>query len=189
MVAVKGELTEQVYLAPVTFEDWIANYPEDKVTELLNGKLVTFPFPGYRHQGVLTELGFQFATIAKVRVEAKVWFGLNVRLSAYDGPVPELVLYTGGAGGKLTEYGIDGPPDLVVEILDSASRNNDLVDKSVLYARGGIPEYWIIDPEDRMLIVCRLFDGAYKRSFYSEGIIRCAALEDAEIDLARLWVD
>lgn len=51
MVVVQSELIGRQYAAPVTFEHWIANYPEDKVTELLNGELVTFPYPGDRHQG------------------------------------------------------------------------------------------------------------------------------------------
>lgn len=89
-----------------------------------------------------------------------MWFGLNVRLSAFDGPIPELVVYTGNAGGILTDYGIDGPPDLVVEILDEWSWKNDLIDKSVLYAKGGISEYWIIDPEEQALIICSLVSGA-----------------------------
>lgn len=187
MVAIPGEAIGAAYAAPITFDDWIANYPEDKVTELINGELVSFPFPDDRHQGVLTELGFQFVTVTKSPVQAEVWFGLNVRLSAYDGPIPELVVYTGEAGGTLTEYGIDGPPDLVVEILDEWSRKNDLIDKSVLYAKSGIPEYWIVDPEEQVLIVCSLASETYSQSLYREGIVHCSALDGAAINVSSIW--
>ena len=44
---------------------------------------------------------------------------------------------------------IDEPPDIVVEILSPSTRGIDLVRKMALYARSGVPEYWIADPERR----------------------------------------
>ena len=43
--------------------------------------------------------------------------------------------------------GCEGPPDLVVEILSPANRRHDLEIKRELYARHGIPEYWILDSD------------------------------------------
>ena len=45
----------------------------------------------------------------------------------------------------VSERGIEGPPDLLVEIL-SANRSHDEVLKRALYARFGVPEYWLVDP-------------------------------------------
>jgi Uma2 family endonuclease len=43
---------------------------------------------------------------------------------------------------------LHGPPALVVEILSPGSTNirRDRVAKLQLYAKHGVPEYWIIDP-------------------------------------------
>lgn len=50
--------------------------------------------------------------------------------------------------------------DLVMEIL-STDRQHDLVTKRLEYARAGIPEYWIVDPQERRITVLRLQGDAY----------------------------
>jgi Uma2 family endonuclease len=47
----------------------------------------------------------------------------------------------------LTEEGAKGAPELVVEILSPKTRRLDLVNKKQEYARAGVKELWIIDPE------------------------------------------
>jgi Uma2 family endonuclease len=51
---------------------------------------------------------------------------------------------------------IDEPPDIVVEILSPSTRGVDLVRKMALYARSGVPEYWVADPGPRILVINRL---------------------------------
>jgi Uma2 family endonuclease len=42
---------------------------------------------------------------------------------------------------------VDGPPDLIVEVLSPSTRSRDLTVKMDLYARTGVSEYWIVDPQ------------------------------------------
>lgn len=51
--------------------------------------------------------------------------------------------------------------DLVVEVLSESNRDLDLETKRAEYARAGIPEYWIVDPEERKFLVLTLGDKAY----------------------------
>jgi Uma2 family endonuclease len=55
------------------------------------------------------------------------------------------------------------PPRLVVEVISpgSVNRKRDTVDKRNQYADLGIPEYWLIDPENQCIIVLRLEHGTY----------------------------
>ena len=121
-------------------------------------------------------------TIPGVHIRA----GGNVRLAADGGLIPDVILFRGRAGGKRTEYGFDGPPDLVVEILSPSNRQHDLVGKASAYALAGVPEYWIVDPVRSLLIVGKLVDGTYQRTVYAEGTVPCEALDGAEIDLGFL---
>ena len=54
---------------------------------------------------------------------------------------------------------MEGPPDLVVEVLSPGTREIDLARKMALYAKYGVPEYWIIDPETETTRILFLVDG------------------------------
>ncbi|WP_375140451.1 Uma2 family endonuclease [Cohnella herbarum] len=58
--------------------------------------------------------------------------------------------------------GIEGPPDLVVEVISPSSRKRDKVVKSRIYAKYQVPEYWIIDPKGRTLEQYRLQGELYE---------------------------
>lgn len=49
--------------------------------------------------------------------------------------------------------GVEGPPDLLIEVLSPSNRAHDQTRKRDLYARGGVREYWIVDPEQRVIEV------------------------------------
>ncbi len=56
---------------------------------------------------------------------------------------------------------IEGPPDLVVEVLSPSTQRIDLTRKQALYASFGVPEYWIIDPDAKPVRMLCLEAGAY----------------------------
>lgn len=65
------------------------------------------------------------------------------------------------ADGAATVHGtyVEGPADLVIEILSPSSRGTDRGDKFYEYERAGIPEYWLIDPEREWVEAYRLNEG------------------------------
>jgi Uma2 family endonuclease len=62
-----------------------------------------------------------------------------------------------------SERGVEGPPALIVEVLSPNNSRHDLVTKRTLYARAGVPEYWIISPEAMSIEVLTL-DGVVYRT-------------------------
>jgi Uma2 family endonuclease len=58
--------------------------------------------------------------------------------------------------GKLIEKGVRGGPEFVVEILSPSTAMKDLSKKKALYAKHGVREYWIINPEDLTVLAYRL---------------------------------
>lgn len=65
---------------------------------------------------------------------------------------------------KITQRGIEGIPDLVVEILSPSTAQKDWTRKRWSYEAAGVPEYLIVDPEERVAILLRLEGGRYEES-------------------------
>jgi Uma2 family endonuclease len=63
--------------------------------------------------------------------------------------------------GKKTERGIEGAPELVVEILSPSTASKDMTRKWWLYEAAGIPEYLVVDPDGRLGRLLRLEEGRY----------------------------
>ena len=56
---------------------------------------------------------------------------------------------------------VRGAPDLVIEILSPSTTGRDRSLKRALYARYGVSEYWLVNPDARTVTVLRLDDGAF----------------------------
>ena len=61
---------------------------------------------------------------------------------------------------KITEQGCSGAPDLVVEVISKSSVKKDLHEKYGIYEQVGVKEYWIVQPQDRSLIIFTLNEKA-----------------------------
>jgi Uma2 family endonuclease len=79
----------------------------------------------------------------------------DVYLTETDVFQPDLVIVLNENRGVLTDAGVEGAPDLVIEILSPKTRQLDLVQKKRVYARRGIKELWIIDPDQEEVTVYR----------------------------------
>jgi Uma2 family endonuclease len=92
---------------------------------------------------------------------------------------------------RIVEQVIDGPPDLVVEILAPGTARRDLVARRELYARLGVPEYGIVDSEASNIEVLILDHGAYARFglFRRPETLRSSRLPDLTLALVEVFGD
>jgi Uma2 family endonuclease len=63
----------------------------------------------------------------------------------------------------VTEKRLEGPPDLIVEVLSPGTERRDKKDKFELYQRFGVREYWIMHPQEEYIEVWRLENGVLVR--------------------------
>jgi len=82
-----------------------------------------------------------------------------------------------------------GAPDLVIEITSPATEKRDRYYKKTLYARHGVREYWILDPEVKTVEVFTLAEeGSQLVKAYKTGeTLRSPLLEGLEVDLAKVF--
>jgi Uma2 family endonuclease len=73
--------------------------------------------------------------------------------------VPDLMFIAEGTRKRIRPTVIEGPPDLIMEIVSPDSQNRDRRDKYLEYEVAGVREYWLIDPLSRTLDVYALRSG------------------------------
>ena len=62
---------------------------------------------------------------------------------------------------KLDKRGCNGAPDLIVEIISPNNSKHDISTKFKLYEEAEVPEYWIVEPYDKIIFIYTLVDGKY----------------------------
>ncbi|MCI8295675.1 MAG: Uma2 family endonuclease [Lachnospiraceae bacterium] len=179
-----------------TFADCLT-WNEDMHVEIINGELFMMATPSSRHQEISGELFRQLANFLEGK-PCKVYpapFG--VRLFEQDGDRPEDVdtvvepdISVICDRDKVDARGCKGAPDLIVEILSPSTRRHDRLVKLDLYQRAGVREYWIVDPENRsVLVFLPDGNGSYRirEDYGSEDIARVNVLEGCFIDLKKVF--
>jgi len=68
----------------------------------------------------------------------------------------------------VTPRGLEGVPELVVEILSPSTSGKDVTRKRWAYEAAGIPEYLIVDPGERVGLLLRLEGGRYEEAAHIE---------------------
>ncbi|MBI5495258.1 MAG: Uma2 family endonuclease [Deltaproteobacteria bacterium] len=172
------------------YED-LATFPEDgKRREILDGDLIVNPAPILKHQQVLQNLNRILDAHMQRTGAGNLFFApVDVRLgdNVFE---PDLLVVLKDSRARLTRAFIEGPPDLVVEILSPSTEEWDRGRKSAAYARGGVREYWILDPERRQLEQFTLQEGALVRvGLFGADTLTTALLPGLQVDLSRVWAD
>lgn len=129
--------------------------------ELIDGALVVNPAPVSRHQTVSSNLGFHLSV--HVRANRPGWVRNNsgVYIDERTYVIPDIVFIARERQNIIGSTNIEAAPDLVCEILSPSSRRSDVLTKRSLYARIGVREYWIVDPDAQSVTVLALESGSY----------------------------
>lgn len=163
--------------------------------ELYDGWPVALASPTQIHQEVLTALLWQLYSYLKGK-KCKVYPApFDVRLFEESGDHPENVdtvvqpdLMVVCDPSKVDRHGVHGAPDLVIEVLSSATARYDKLIKFNLYQQAGVREYWIVDPAARVVSVYTLKGGQYHAAAYgSDSSISVGVLEYCTVDLAAVF--
>jgi Uma2 family endonuclease len=152
----QGEWTEEEFLE---LEDNCQN----RLIELDDGRLEVLPMPDPYHQGIVRYLFVRAELFLEHADLGEMFFApLPIRLWLGQMREPDLVFLK-----KERLKNRRKPPDgadLVMEVVSKGKRNRqrDLTTKRKIYARAGISEYWIVDPQQQTITVLWLAGKSYK---------------------------
>jgi Uma2 family endonuclease len=150
---IQGLWTEEQYLAMTDHSR--------RLLEFDDGYIEVLPMPTDKHQAISQFVFLAFLAFIQ-RIGGKVQYAplrLQIRSGKYREP-DILLVRDANDPRRQNRYWLGA--DLVVEIVSPDDPDRDTKVKRADYAEAGIPEYWIIDPEDEAIIVLRLEGDSYK---------------------------
>jgi len=161
----------------------------DERLELIDGELFVTPSPTPLHQFVSGRLEFLF----RQRV-LELGYGLvfdaplDVRLAQDTIVQPDLIFVLPDRRPTVTAARVEGAPSLAVEILSPSTRAVDRTTKRDVYARYGVPEYWLVDMEARTVTVCsNLEQGRYSVERVTSDTAVSVIVPGLSVDLTHLF--
>ncbi len=174
-----------------TYEDY-KSLPESEVKryELVGGELEMVPAPDWFHQSILRALFKLLDQYVEERGLGEVRFApLDVVLSEEDVVQPDLLYIARERLGLVREGAVQGAPDLIVEILSPATAQRDRTYKRTLYARHGVKEYWLVDPDSQTVEVLTLGARGYRRAglYQREATLESPLLPGLQIPLDQIF--
>lgn len=161
---VVGEVLERFPDLRMSFEEYLT-LDEDFNADWIDGRAEIRPTHGNTHHVAMNFLSIAFKWYTELSDprdgRTLRWFVMR--------PGPDLparmvdLLYLAPEHEARIRYNyVDGPADIVVEVVEDESRRRDTVEKFGEYERGGVREYWVVDPILKDTKVYRLVDGKYE---------------------------
>lgn len=158
-----------------TERDYFALPDTNRYMELSEGRLIMPPHPTYAHQTALQNLFLKLNEFVESRQLGVVRFApLPVRLWPGKVREPDIFFIAKEHIERIGEQAC-GVPDLVVEVLSPATRETDRGEKFFEYAKAGVSEYWLVEPEKRSIEVYTLRGQVYE-PFVLSGERACSKL-------------
>ncbi|MEW6743349.1 MAG: Uma2 family endonuclease [Planctomycetota bacterium] len=184
--------------ASMTYEEFlewltIINTEGDTRAEWVDGRVLLLDPPSREHQDLILFLG----AILRYYVEAhRLGQVIVAPFQMKTGPdlpgrEPDVVFVAKDHGDLFEKNYLNGPADVVVEIVSPDSRSRDRGKKYYEYEKGGVREYWLIDPDRKQAEFYRLDDrGFFQLVPLEEGrIFRSAVMQGLWLAVDWLWQD
>lgn len=173
----------------VSYEEFLLS-DEHMRAEWVDGEVIAMSPASRRHQLLASFLAalLQFFVESK-RLGLVISAPFQMKTGAdLPGREPDVLFVAGQHLGRLKETYLDGAADVAVEIISPESLVRDRGDKFYEYEKGGVGEYWLIDPVRQLAEFYRLEGGVYRLApVGEEGIYRSAVLSGLWLRVEWLW--
>lgn len=182
---------------PATYDDLLQVPPPFRV-ELVDGELWVSPRPSSPHANTSLDMAGDLRVRFSRRGPPGGWWVLMEPELHLGSPDPKtLVLVSDLAGWRRERMPLlpsvaafTLAPDWVAEVLSPGLERRDRIRKTDLYARLGIPWFWIVDPLEETLEVFELREGVYGRvqAFDGPTVVRARPFDAVELDMTTWWM-
>ncbi|MBI5192128.1 MAG: Uma2 family endonuclease [Nitrospirae bacterium] len=172
-----------------TYEDYMKT-PDDVRYELIDGDLLMSPAPNIRHQIISGNINALIRSYVKDKELGTVFYApCDVVLGDENVFEPDILFISKQNSGIIADANIKGAPDLIVEILSPSTADRDLINKKRIYAKYGVKEYWIADPQEKTVELFILNNEQFdlKKSYAQDDVIESVILQGLRIPLKEIF--
>jgi len=176
---------------PITREEWRVLAGDRGLSEWVDGEVVTFMPPRTVHQELiawLVQVIGLFVRMAELGRVIPAPYEMRLPRSSRE---PDLVFVARANEGRIGPARLDGPADLVVEVVSDDSVARDQLEKRREYEAAGVQEYWIMDPREgkrTFLALARGDDGRFVAIEPDpQGHVHSVVIPGLWVDPAWLW--
>lgn len=159
------------------------------LVEYVEGRLQILPMPDFFHQAIIGWFYIALMRLLSTDPDARVGMApAKIMLDAQRYREPDICVMLGrNKHRRNRKYWVGA--DFVIEVISESNRDHDWTTKRTDYAKAGIPEYWIVDPDQRTLTKLVLRDGVYAdETTTREGDTLASTILDGFIvDVAQLF--
>lgn len=175
----------------LTYEDY-AKLEDGGSYELINGKLIQImpPTPTPNHQCITSHLNQAINFfVRKNKLGIVIFSPVDVFLDKYNTVQPDILFVSNERIKIIGEQKIESAPDLVIEILSPRTAYYDWLGKKELYAKFGVKEYWIVDPDKRTVEIFQNRNKEFQllQKEKETGIAKSKLLRGFEISLKEIF--
>jgi Uma2 family endonuclease len=172
-----------------TYEDLFSLPDDGRRYEIIEGELYEMPVPNWDHAITIVNLLALLIPVIHSLGGQVVTAPLDVFFEGADPVQSDIVVLLPDSAAIGAGRGVEGAPDLLIEILSPANRGHDLLTKRALYARAGVREYWIVDPASRTVEILALDRDAFHTAQRASGddAVISSLLGDATFPLAAIF--
>ena len=172
-----------------TYGDY-KTWDDDERWELIDGVAYAMsPAPSVHHQKLVNYMVLQLGNFLTGKPCQVFDSPIDVRFEEADeaGTVvqPDILVICDPT--KIRYECIVGAPDLIVEVLSPSTAARDTIEKMRLYQREGVPEYWVVAPEEKAVYLHILEGGQYTAAKYKDGAVSSVRLAGFSLDVGDLF--
>ncbi|TYO96473.1 Uma2 family endonuclease [Desulfallas thermosapovorans] len=177
-------LSDRIY----TVEDYM-KMDDGRRYELIGGELFVVPSPRPKHQKVSGRIFYQFENFLRNNNLGEVFHApIDIVLGKHI-VQPDVIFIAKERLDIIGELNIQSAPDLVVEVLSPSTAAHDKKKKSQLYLKHGVKEYWLVDPDAKIVDVFKAGEQEWRwvGTFDQDDILNSTLLPGLEIKLIEIF--
>jgi Uma2 family endonuclease len=156
---------------------WLQLPDDGNYYEVINGVLYRTTAPSFFHQWIVRQITLALIDqIDRRGVGFTAFAPIGLIMPGCDPVQPDIVVVRAADRGMIYDRRINGIPALIVEVLSPSNAEKDTEIKRAAYAHAGVPEYWIVRPTERDVLVLTQPDGTLGTYLHTTTIAQASDL-------------